>query len=246
MVDFGVTAAAYARHRQGYPPAFFERLGRWGVGRGGQRVVDLGAGAAALARELARRGADVVAVDRSAEMLAAGAALPGGEGVRRVVASAEATGLDADCADVVTASQCWHWFDRPAAAAEVARLLVPGGRAVIAHLDWLACDVLSATLALAETPRAPLPRVGDGLYPAWLADLGAAGFVELETFSFDVDLVYSHEAWRGRMAASAHGGASLDADAHAAYDGALAEVLRAFPDPVHVPHRVFAATGVRP
>ena len=43
------------------------------------------------------------------------------------VAPAEETGLPDDNFDVVTAGQCWHWFDRPRAAAEVARLLRPGG-----------------------------------------------------------------------------------------------------------------------
>ena len=53
------------------------------------------------------------------------------------VATAEETGLPDASFDIVTAGQCWHWFDRPKAAREVRRLLKPGGTVIIAHFDWL-------------------------------------------------------------------------------------------------------------
>ena len=33
--------------------------------------------------------------------------------------------------DAVTAGQCWHWFDRPAAATECPRVLRAGGALAI-------------------------------------------------------------------------------------------------------------------
>ena len=53
------------------------------------------------------------------------------------VATAEATGLVSVSYDVVSAGQCWHWFDRQSAAAEARRLLRPGGAVLICHFDWL-------------------------------------------------------------------------------------------------------------
>jgi ubiquinone/menaquinone biosynthesis C-methylase UbiE len=44
--------------------------------------------------------------------------------IRYVEAKAESTGLDGGTADVVTAGQCWHWFDQPRVIAEVIRLLM--------------------------------------------------------------------------------------------------------------------------
>jgi ubiquinone/menaquinone biosynthesis C-methylase UbiE len=44
------------------------------------------------------------------------------------IAKAEATGLPDASFDIVTAGQCWHWFDRPTAAQEVKRILKPGFR----------------------------------------------------------------------------------------------------------------------
>ena len=89
---------------------------------------------------------------------------------------------------------------------------------------------------------------GTGLYPAWLADAALAGFGEIETFSFDVAVPYSHEAWRGRIRASAGVGGSLAAEAVARFDRELAALLaRAFPeDPLSVPHRAFALIAHAP
>lgn len=71
---------------------------------------------------------------------------------------------------------------------------------------------------------------------------GPDGFTDLETFSFDVDVPYTHAAWRGRMRSSNGTGASLPDEAVAAFDADLARLLRERfgAEPLRVPHRVFA------
>jgi SAM-dependent methyltransferase len=168
-----------------------------------------------------------------------------------VQAPAEATGLPGGAFDVVSAGQCWHWFDRPAAAREVARLLVDGGRAVIPHFDWLpiADNVVAATeqIILRYTPTWPFAGRA-GLYPQWLVDLQTAGFTGIETFSCDVDVPYTHDAWVGRVRASAPVAGTLDEDGVAACSSELTAMLRErFPeDPLSVPHRLWAVTAVAP
>ena len=150
--------------------------------------------------------------------------------------------------DLATAGQCWHWFDRTKAAAEAARVLAPEGRLVIAHLDWLPLpgNMVEATedLIRSHAPDWTLGR-GTGLYPAWLADMSAAGFGDLETASFDIVQPYTHEGWRGRIRASAPISASMDKAAANWFDQALEALLKErFPeDPLLVPHRVWWATG---
>ena len=83
---------------------------------------------------------------------------------------------------------------------------------------------------------------GSGLYPDWLADVALVGFQDIETFSFDLPAIYSHEAWRGRIRASAGVSASLPPERVKRFDADLRDLLvQRFPsDPLEIPHRVFA------
>ena len=80
-VDFGRTADDYARYRVGVPEALFARLDGYGIGRAGQRILDLGSGTGSLARGFAQRGARVTALDLSADLLAQARALAIAEGL---------------------------------------------------------------------------------------------------------------------------------------------------------------------
>lgn len=251
-IDFGRTATDFARHRAGFPPSLFERLRDHGIGIPGQRVLDLGTGTGSLARGFARGGAMVTGLDVAPLLLEQARALDRAEDlhIEYRVARAEASGYPDAQFDLVSAGQCWHWFDRPRAAAEVRRLLHPGGRVLITHFDWLPLpgNVVAATeaLILKHNPAWHLAG-GSGIHPRWFADLAQAGFGELESFSYDETVVYSREAWRGRIRASAGVAASLPPERVMLFDHEHAELLeRSFPgDPLRVPHRVFALMGTR-
>ncbi len=251
-VDFGRTASEYRRYRAGFPARFFDALETRGWIAEGQRALDVGTGTGTIARGLAERGLAVVAIDPATELLEQAAELDREAGVAVDYREGRAEAVDASDGtfELVTAGQCWHWFDRPRVAAEAIRILGPGGRIIIAHFDWLPLpgNVVEATerLILAANPAWTLSG-GTGLYPQWLADLATGGFDDIETFSFDIAQPYSHEAWRGRIRASAGVQASLDEAAIARFDQAMAEILAArFPaDPLLIPHRVWAASGVR-
>ena len=252
-IDFGKTAKDYGQYRAGFPDELYLRLATLGVGTDAQRVLDIGTGTGTLGRGFAVRGCSVVGLDRSPALIDEAQRLDRSAGVRvaYVIATAEATGLGAERFDVVTAGQCWHWFDRPRAAQEARRVLVANGRLVIAHFDWIPLpgNVVEATEQLIQEHN-PAWRFagGSGLYPPWLYDLAVAGFDDLETFSFDSSVAYSHEAWRGRIRASAGVAASLPPDRVGRFDGALRQLLlERFPrDPVEVPHRVFALVARNP
>jgi SAM-dependent methyltransferase len=252
-VDFGKTAQDYGRYRAGFPDQLFERLSGYGIGQPGQRVLDLGTGTGSLARGFARRGCQVTGLDPATALLDEARRLDAEAGVTTtyITATAEETGLPDHSFDIVTAGQCWHWFDRTQAANEVRRLLVPGGWLVIAHFDWIPLpgNIVEATeqLIMGYNPTWSMGN-GTGLYPAWLRDAATAGFQGIETFSFDLPISYTHEAWRGRIRASAGVAASLDPDHVTAFDDELQSILIArFPsEPLLVPHRVFAVIARAP
>jgi len=119
--SFGAVAADYAALRPGYPADAVAFL----LGDRPRRVLDLGAGTGLLTDVLLAAGHEVVAVDLSESMLdQLRARLPG---VAAAVGGAEAVPLpDADV-DAVVAGQAAHWFDPVPAAAELRRVLRPGG-----------------------------------------------------------------------------------------------------------------------
>ena len=251
--DFGKTAADYAAHRAGPPDSLFERLAAHGIGLPGQRIWDLGSGTGALARPLASRGARVVSSDISLPMLQTGVTLArqGGVIVEPLRASAEQIPVRAGALDVITASQCWHWFDRPRTATECFRVLRHGGQVAITHFDWIPRpgNVVEASeaLILAHNPQWG-GAGGVGQHPHIAGDVAAAGFRDIEIFAFDVEVPYTHEGWRGRIRASAGVGGFLPPEEVARFDAEHAAMLaERFPeDPLRALHRVWTLVAQKP
>jgi ubiquinone/menaquinone biosynthesis C-methylase UbiE len=255
-VNFGLTSTDYAKFRAGFPDVFFERVFADGFVKSGDFLADLGTGTGTLARGFALRGCRVVGIDRSEQMIEQAKELSKqmDVDVEYRVATAEQTGLPDSSADVVTVGQCWHWFDRAKAAFETKRILKPKGKIIIAHFDWipLTGNVVELTEQLISKHNPSWNYGGGtGLYPQWLRGLSETGFEDIRTFSFDVDVPYSADAWRGRIRASAGVGASLSAAQVGKFDDELKQLLAErfqASDKVvlQIPHRVFAVTAIAP
>src|ERR1700722_5268368 len=251
--NFGATAQDYARYRAGFPDSLFDRLVKYGIGLAGQNILDLGTGTGSLARGFARRGCQVIGLDPAEPLLAMAQEIDRAEGVQVEyrIGRAEDTGLPGGSFDIVAAGQCWHWFNRLPAATGAPRLLRPGGQILITHFDWIPLpgNMVRATEELIERHN-PDWRMGGGLglYPEWLRDLGKANYRSIETFSYDLDVSYTPEAWRGIIRASAGVGGTLPPAAVEQFDTELAAVLaQNYPAAVLlVPHRVFAVIAQRP
>lgn len=131
--SFGQLAGLYDEVRPRYPAAAVNLLATSWLDLD---VCDLGAGTGILSGGLMERGANVIAVDPDEAALANNPA-------RSLIGSAEQTGLPEASVDVVTVAQAWHWFDETTAAAEIARILRPGGHLVIlinqldVRVDWV-------------------------------------------------------------------------------------------------------------
>jgi SAM-dependent methyltransferase len=120
-LNFDRVADEYERTRPSYPPELLERIPL----DKDAAVLDLGAGTGKLTRVLAKRYRDVTAVEPLVNMrtmlervVPGIVALPG---------SAERIPLDDGSVDAVFAAQAFHWFDKPVALPEIARVLRAGG-----------------------------------------------------------------------------------------------------------------------
>ncbi len=232
--SFGSVAAGYAEHRPGYPADAVAFL----LGERPLRVLDLGAGTGLLTGALLAAGHEVVAVDPSPEMLEQLRARH--PGVPAHVGGAEAVPLPDASVDAVVAGQAAHWFDPEPAAAELRRVLRPGG---VVGLVW---------------------NVRDERVP-WVAALGAALAAEARGHEADQGVVAEFAAALPADVATHGSGtvqrltpeqvvagigtrsyvATMTPDARAAFLGGIRDLLAAHPgtagrDVLELPYRTDA------
>ena len=227
-LNWNATADDYARFRPTYPASYFDILRTIGIGKPGQRILDLGAGTGALALPFARVGAQVVALDASAGQLEQLHVKARQErvDVRTVHARAEETGLPDGEFDVVSASMCWDYFDPNAIRQEVRRLLKPGGLLLVSLLLWAPEDPLAKetdVLVSRYNPDAKRSR-RDRLFvpiPTWCEPpFQLRGYL-----AWREALPFTSESWRGRIRASKWIGAALPPDRVEAFDNDHAELI---------------------
>ena len=139
QVDFGKTAHDYASHRAGFPESFFNSLNDLGLFLSSDKVLDIGTGTGTMARGFVLKGCDVTGLDPSEDLINQARILDQKQNVtiKYVIGTAEQTGLPEHSFDVITAGQCFHWFNKQKAMHEIKRLLRPRGLLVIAYFDWL-------------------------------------------------------------------------------------------------------------
>jgi len=211
---FSRSADAYDRARPDYPAAavawLAERLGL----RPGRTVVDLAAGTGKLTRPLAATGAEVVAIEPVAEMRAR----IGDAAAGSLDGTAEAIPLADASADAVTVAQAFHWFDGPAALAEIHRVLRPGGALALVWNRRPLEDPAHAAIERIIAPHrgdAPAHRTG-----AWRAAFDATTlFGPLEERTFTHSRPHDADALADRVGSTSFV-AALD-------DGPQADVIAA-------------------
>lgn len=100
-------------------------------------ALDVGCGPATDLPAMAERAGRVVGVDRDPEMVAEARRRTAGTGVEVLEADAQALPLDDASVDRARVDRVLHQVDSPPRVlAELARVLRPGGRAVLAQPDW--------------------------------------------------------------------------------------------------------------
>lgn len=104
----------------------------------GTALVDLACGTGNAALHAAGLGAQVTGVDLTPELLAIAAAKPGGDTVEWVTADASATGLPGASFDAAVSNMGTIFVEPAAMAAELARLLKPGG--ILGFSAWVKSD----------------------------------------------------------------------------------------------------------
>jgi ubiquinone/menaquinone biosynthesis C-methylase UbiE len=254
-IDFGRHSDDYARHRPGFPASFYDRLATF-FDANGMRAVDIATGPGVVALELARRGATVTGLDIAQGQIDAAIRRAESAGLSDrtsfVCCRAEHHRTTPASVDLVTAGQCWRWFDADAMLPIILSWLRPGGWLVIAHFDYNAhrSDIARRTedLVLQYNPGWTLAGK-DGLYPEYIDQVIRNGFDFIEQFCYDHLQSFSHESWRGRMrTCNGVGSGGMPEETVEVFDRELAALLeREFGrEPLNVWHRIWAVIARAP
>ncbi|MDR2568672.1 MAG: methyltransferase domain-containing protein [Oscillospiraceae bacterium] len=242
--DWGRTSSDYAKYRDIYPDEFYQKIIEMGLCVKGQRILDLGTGTGVLPRNLYKYGAEFVGADISenqieqARLLTKDAEMD----IDYVVASAENFEFPDNCFDVVTACQCFQYFDKTIALPRIHKVLKENGHFCILFMAWLTdeCEIAkhSEELVLKYNPDwtgGGMKRYTVSETPEWAIELFEATNFEL----FDVNVKFTRESWHGRIkACRGIGASSLSTEEISAFEKEHLEYLHNVPDIFDILHYV--------
>ena len=132
MIDplnrFSTRVDNYVKYRPGYPPEIIDLLSsKCGLTQTAS-VADVGSGTGILSELLLQNGCRVYGVEPNQGMRqAAERLLKDYPGFKSIDGKAEATTLDDNSVEFITAGQAFHWFDQEKAREEFIRILKPEG-----------------------------------------------------------------------------------------------------------------------
>ena len=214
--DWGRTSEYYARYRDIYPDEFYRKIADRGLCIEGQKVLDLGTGTGVLPRNMYKYGAEWTGTDISPEQIeqAKRLASEAGMNIDFKAVSAEKIDYPADSFDVITACQCFWYFQPELLMPVLKKILKPEGRLLILQMEWLPFEdetaLASENLVLKYNPD--WSGAGEKRHPVYLDEkvLESAELVSHEEFA--VNVPFTRESWHGRMKACRGVGASLSGE----------------------------------
>lgn len=211
--DFGKTSPDYAKYRDIYPEVFYRKIADMGLCVNGQRALDIGTGTGVLPRNMYRFGAEWTGIDISAEQIAQAKKLS--EAAEMSISFQTMAAEDIDfhekSFDIVTACQCFWYFDYEKVIPAISRVLKDRGIFLLLSMEWLPFEdpiaFSSEKLALKYNPF--WTGAGETRKPIQIPDIAYEYFEPAFHEEYDVQVPFTRESWHGRMKTCRGIGASL-------------------------------------
>lgn len=245
--DWGKASDNYAKYRDIYPEEFYERIIDLGLCTKGQKVLDLGTGTGVLPRNMYKYGAEFVGADISENQIAYAEKLSqeGGMDIKYIVSPSEKIDIADNTFDVVTACQCFAYFDKKTVLPEIYRLLKPDGHLCILFMNYLPSEseiaAESERLILKYNPdwtgshyNPDKHKKQDGT-PDWCEGM----FIMENYFGYDINIRFTRESWNGRMkTCRGIGAASISDEKKTEWEAEHRAYLEGMPESFDIPHWV--------
>lgn len=244
--DWGRTSEFYARYRDIYPDEFYKRVADLGLCVEGQKVLDLGTGTGVLPRNMYKYGAEWTGTDISPEQIEQAKRLAEEAGMDIEFRTVPAENIDYPDGsfDVVTACQCFWYFDHEKIAPELHRILKKGGRLVILYMAWLPFEDKIAGMSedLVRKYNPVWSGGGETRHPIFIPEVMYDHFDQEYQDVYDLKVPFTRESWHGRMIACRGVGASLSPEELEKWEAEHRKLLETVPDSFDVLH--YAAVSV--
>ena len=244
--DWGKTSEYYAKYRDIYPEEFYRKVADRGLCIKGQKVLDLGTGTGVLPRNMYKYGADWIGTDISEEQIeqAKKLAYESDMDIEFKTVSAENIDFPADTFDVITACQCFFYFDHEKIAPELHRVLKKDGKLVILYMAWLPFEdeIAGKSERLIQKYNPAWTGGGETKRPVIIPEVMNDYFDLIDHEEYELKVPFTKESWHGRMIACRGVGASLSPENLASWEAEHKKLLENVPDSFDVLH--YAAVAV--
>ena len=209
--DWGRTSEDYAKFRDIYPPVFYENIAALNLCVNGQSVLDLGTGTGVLPRNMYHYGARWIGIDISDKQIEQARLLSKGLNIDYRVTAAEKTDFPKGTFDVVTACQCFWYFDHEIMHKKLYDLLKSGGSILVLYMAWLPFEdeIAGASEELVLKYNPGWSGAGETVHHIEIPDNYKNGFELVHQDKYKLNLHFTRESWHGRMKACRGVGASL-------------------------------------
>ncbi len=211
--DFGRVSKDYAQYRDIYPKEFYDKIISRNLCIKGQKVLDLGTGTGVLPRNLYCYGAEWTGTDISEHQIEQAERLSreAGMNILYQTAAAEELEFPDNTFDVITACQCFLYFDHKKLMPRLARMLKPDGRLLLLYMAWLPFEdkIAGQSEALVLKYNPHWTGAGQIRCPIIIPDCVYETFELVYQEEYDVNVSFTKETWHGRMRACRGVGASL-------------------------------------
>lgn len=209
--DWGETSEDYAKFRDIYPPAFYEKIISRNLCINGQNILDIGTGTGVLPRNMYKYGAKWTAVDISENQIEQAKILSNNMDIDYFAMPAENIHFADNSFDAITACQCFWYFNHEKIMPDFYRMLKNGGSILVLYMAWLPYEdkIAGASEKLILKYNPNWSGCGETVHPIYIPDCYNEKFSLVYHEEYPIKVPFTRESWHGRIKACRGIGASL-------------------------------------
>lgn len=211
--DWGKTSTDYAKYRDIYPDMFYQKIVDRNLCIKGQKVLDLGTGTGVLPRNMYRFGAEWTGTDISENQIAQAKRMADQmqQNIKYLTVATENIDFPDNTFDVITACQCFWYFEHEKVMPKLSKILNTHGKLLILYMAWLPFEDkiagASEELVLKYSPDWSGAR--ETKKPISIPNVVYDYFDVVGHEEYNAMVSFTRESWHGRLRACRGVGASL-------------------------------------